>query len=150
MLIERMRDPDQSGDLEEIFEILVTSYSTQGRAVPLEGDLCWRPATDAYETEDTYVVQMDLAGMDPAGIEVQADGESLIVRGIRKDIAPPGKKHYFKMEINVGPFVRRVPIPVQVDWGSATARYRNGFLYVIFRKGRRDQHVDRRQIAVDE
>jgi HSP20 family molecular chaperone IbpA len=46
--------------------------------------------------------------------------------------------------------VRRVPIPVQVDWASATARYRNGFLYVIFRKGSMGQRADRRQIAVDE
>lgn len=150
MLIERMRDPDDVGDLEEIFEILVTSYGTQGRGVPLEGDLCWRPATDAYETEDTFVVQMDLAGMDPTGIEVMTDGDSLTVRGIRQDIAPPGKKHYFKMEINVGPFVRRVNIPVAVDWASATARYRNGFLYVTFQKGRPGRRSDRRQIAVDE
>ena len=39
------------GDLEEIFEILVTSYSQRGGAVPGEADLCWRPAADAYETQ---------------------------------------------------------------------------------------------------
>jgi len=148
MLSERMTDLDKLGELEEIFEILVTSYSQKGGAVPTEGDLCWRPATDAYETKDTFVVQMDLAGMDPAGIEVLMDGENLTVRGIRQDIAPPGKKHFIKMEINVGPFIRRVPIPVPVNLKSAVARYRNGFLYVTFKKGRHREKT-RRHISVD-
>ena len=47
-----MKKPEHGGDLEEIFEILVTSYSQKGGALPGEGDLCWRPATDVYETEE--------------------------------------------------------------------------------------------------
>jgi HSP20 family protein len=149
MLIERLRDSYRLGDFEEIFEILVSSYGPKKGGVPTESDLCWRPATDAYETEETFVVQMDLAGMDPQSIEVMTDGSSLLVRGIRQDIAVPGKKHFFKMEISVGPFVRRVPIPVQVDLRSAVARYRNGFLYVTFKKGG-SRGTGRRQIVVDK
>lgn len=143
-----MKDPDRLGDLEEIFEILVTSYGQKGGAIPTEGDLCWRPATDAYETEDGFVVQMDLAGMEPSQIEVICDQNTLIVRGIRPDRMGPGKKHFHKMEINVGPFVRRIPITANVDPRTAEARYTNGFLYVTFRKG--DQRdAQRRQIVVD-
>ncbi len=149
MLSEHTAEVNRLGELEEIFEILVTSYSQKGGTVPTEGDLCWRPATDAYETQDTFVVQMDLAGMDPAGIEVLTDGESLTVRGIRQDISPPGKKHFIKMEISVGPFIRRVSIPIPVDLRSAVARYRNGFLYVTFKKGKRRDTI-RRHISVDE
>jgi HSP20 family protein len=149
MISERNTGPIRLGELEEIFEILVTSYSQKGGAIPTEGDLCWRPATDAYETKDTFVVQMDLAGMEPTGIEVLTDGEHLTVRGIRQDISPPGKKHFIKMEINVGPFIRRVPIPIPVDLRSAVARYRSGFLYVTFKKGRR-RGSTRRHITVGE
>lgn len=148
MLVERMTESERPGGMEDIFEILVTSLSAHGGGVPLEGDLSWRPATDAYETEQTFVVQMDLAGMSPRDIEVSTDGETLIVRGIRQDIAPPGKKHYSKMEINVGPFERRIAIPVEVDPQSALARYQNGFLYVTLRKGRRRVY-QRRRIDVD-
>lgn len=142
-----MTKRNRLGDLEEIFEILVTSYAQRGGSVPAEGDLCWRPATDAYETQETFVVQMDLAGMDPAQIEVLCDENSLLVRGIRKEDSGEGKKHYHKMEISVGPFARRVPITVEVDTTSARARYQNGFLYVTFRKGPSDAQ-ERRQIAV--
>lgn len=143
-----MKKPDGMGDLGEIFEILVTSYGRRGVTVPSEADLAWRPATDAYETEDSFVVQMDLAGMDPAQIEVLTDGENLIVRGVRQDTASHGKKHFYKMEINVGPFVRHVPILVEIDQMSAVARYRNGFLYVTFDKGTGGGQ-GRHQITVD-
>lgn len=149
MLVERTTEADKPAGMGEIFEILVTSIAPSRGGLPLEGDLCWRPATDAYETEDQFVVQMDLAGMRPADIEVSTDGESLVVSGVRQDIAPLGKKHYFKMEINVGPFVRRIQLPVPVDPRSATARYRNGFLFVSLKKGRRQQPT-RRRIDVDE
>ncbi len=65
-----MHGSGRPGELEEIFEILVTSYAQKGGAIPGDRDLCWRPATDAFETEEVFVVQMDLAGMDPAQIEV--------------------------------------------------------------------------------
>ncbi len=149
MLLERSAAPDRPGGMGEIFEILVSSLAAGHGGLPLEGDLCWRPATDAYETADTFVVQMDLAGMDPAAIEISTDGEVLVVSGIRQDIAPPGKKHYSKMEISVGPFVRRIEIPVEIDPASAVARYHNGFLFVTLRKGRRRQPA-RRRIDVQE
>ncbi len=139
---------DRLGGAEEIFEILVTSYAQRGGTLPADAELCWRPATDAYETEDSFVVQMDLAGMDPARIEIQADARSLLVRGIRDDTSVPGKKHFHEMEISVGPFTRRVMMNVPVDPASARAVYRNGFLYVTFRKGD-DPRAGGRQIAID-
>ncbi len=125
----------RAGQLDEIFEILVASYAQKGGIVPPEGELCWHPATDAYETADLFVVQMDLAGMDPGRIEVLSDEHSLLVRGIRPETPASGKKHYHKMEISIGPFSRRVPLSVDVDPNSATAIYRNGFLVITFKRG---------------
>jgi HSP20 family protein len=142
-----MSKRDRTGDLEEIFEILVTSYAQKGGVIPGESDMCWRPATDAYETDEHFIVQVDLAGMDPAQIEVLADEKSLVIRGIRKESSVPGKKHFHKMEINVGPFIRKIPIAVKVDPGSATAEYRSGFLYVTLVKGS-GRSTDRRQITI--
>lgn len=135
-------------DPDEFFEILVTTFGQRGRGRPGEAELCWRPATDVYETSDGFVVQMDLAGMDPSCIEVACDDRSLLVRGVRAESAAPGPKHFHTMEINVGPFERRVRLPAGLDAAGATARYRAGFLYVNFRKGE-PREGRRRQIAVD-
>ncbi|PID80938.1 hypothetical protein CSB20_04910 [bacterium DOLZORAL124_64_63] len=143
-----MTKKPRSGQLDDIFEILVASYAQKGGRVPPEGDLCWHPATDAYETEESFVVMMDLAGMDPERIEVLADEHNLLVRGIRPEVLARGKKHYHKMEISIGPFSRRVPLSVEVDPGSATAVYRNGFLTVTFKRGKR-QAATRRNIDIN-
>ena len=142
-----MSKRDRTGDLEEIFEILVTSYAQKGGVIPGESDLSWKPATDAYESEESFIIQMDLAGMDPTQIEVLADEKNLLVRGIRQDTSGSGKKHFHKMEINVGPFSRRIKLPVEVDAATATARYRSGFLFVTFAKGRGGSE-HRRQITI--
>ena len=137
------------GELSEIFEILVTSYAQKGGVIPAEGDLCWKPATDAYETAEAFVVQFDLAGLKPSQIEVLTDEHSLLVRGIRQETVEESKKHFHKMEISVGPFARRVPIAVDVDPASAVAHYRNGFLFVTFRKGA-GETCNSRQIEIQD
>ncbi len=138
----------RKGESEDVFEILVTAYAQKSGALTTEGELCWSPATDVYETDETFVVQMDLAGMEPSRIEVVCDGRLLLVRGVRTESAGPGRKHFHIMEINVGPFVRRVPLPPDVDPDSAAANYRGGFLYVTFRRGM-PRRMGRRQIDVD-
>ncbi len=143
-----MTPAGRKGDLDEIFEILVTSYVEKGGTRTAEGDLCWRPATDVYETEDLLVVQVELAGLQPAAIEVLCDGQTLVVRGQREESAEPGRKHFHTMEIDVGPFVRRVPLPAEIDPATAAARYRGGFLFVTFRKGT-PRPGRSRQITVD-
>ncbi len=143
-----MRGSGRPGELEEIFEILVTSYSQKGGYLPGDRELCWRPATDVFETDDSVVVQMDLAGMDPNQIEVLADAGSVLVRGIRKEFSGGGKKHYHEMEISVGPFSRRVNFTVPVDPISGHAQYRNGFLLVEFKRGISKETCNR-QIVID-
>lgn len=148
MFAEKRIASDRIDDLEEVFEILVTTFGRKGGAVPSEGDLCWRPATDAYDTEDSFVVVMDLAGMAPGQIEILTDGQSLTVRGVRNEQAPGQKKHFIKMEIDVGPFVRRVPLSEGIDPASGVASYRNGFLTVTFSKGGRP-NGKKRKIEVE-
>lgn len=143
-----MSKHDRVGDLEEIFEILVTSYSRRGALSPADTEMCWRPPADAYETEESFIVQIELAGLDPRQVEILADAEFLLVRGVRQDISPPGKKHFHEMEISVGPFARRVPLIPGADPTSATARYQNGFLYITFVKGKAGSSPSRR-IRID-
>jgi len=143
-----MTPSGRRGNPDEIFEILVTSYGQKPSGMTADADLCWRPATDVYENETEFVVQVDLAGMDPAQIQVDCDGETVVIKGVRSETADPGHKHFHTMEINVGPFVRRVPVIQGVDPETATARYRGGFLFVTFRKGE-PRSPRRRQIAID-
>ena len=141
------RGRDRS-DMEDVFDVFFATPTRTSRAIKMEGGIGWRPATDVYETEDAFVIQLDLAGMHRDAIEVFVDEEFVVVRGTRTDIAPPGKKHFHKMEIMVGPFERHVRMPAYVDANTAKATYKSGFLFVTLTRGE-GRCDERRVITID-
>jgi len=93
----------------------------------------WRPRADVFETDDEIVVYMDIAGMRSEDFRVEFVDGVLSIAGER---APrqEGKRHYHAMEVQVGPFERRLRLPVPVDPASLRAVYEQGFLDVRLKK----------------
>jgi HSP20 family protein len=97
----------------------------------------WEPAIDVYETDDSIVVVVELAGVDESDIELTADRETFTVRGYRgKASQAGGKRTYYRMEIAGGPFGRTVNLPVPIDTASMTASYEEGLVEVILPKAK--------------
>lgn len=94
----------------------------------------WRPATDVYETESVFVIRMDVAGLKRDDLKIVLDEGCLTICGMRHDTIPKGKKHFHKMEITVGPFERKIPVPRGWEVGEARAKYHNGVLEVELEK----------------
>ncbi len=97
----------------------------------------WRPPTDIYETEDAFVVLVEVAGMREAEFVVTLDRQLLSIRGVRAD--REGPKAYHQMEVAYGEFVTEVQIPVPVDAPRIDASYADGFLRVRLPKARPKQ-----------
>jgi len=104
-----------------------------GRPVGFVGSLKWKPPTDVYETADTVVVHMDIAGMHPEDFQIVLTDGILTISGERL-ARREGKRHYHAMEIQIGPFERRLRIPAPVDADSVHANYEAGFLEVRLHK----------------
>ncbi len=51
------------------------------------GEVPWVPAADVYRTRRGWLVKYDLAGVRPEEIELTADGQTLTIRGVRRDFA---------------------------------------------------------------
>ena len=92
----------------------------------------WRPPTDAYETEDTYIVVVEAAGMRGAEFSVTFERQTLWIRGSRGDSGGP--KAYNQMEIAYGDFETGVHVNAPVDESAIEASYSDGFLRVILPK----------------
>jgi len=127
------KDRSFSKDIEQMRE-LVDHLLSDFKESFIRDTIMWRPATDVYETEEEFVVRMDLAGIRKQDVSVMLEGDRLLVRGIRRDTIPPGRKHFHKMEIVVGPFERCIPVPADCDRERAEASYRDGFLEIRLRK----------------
>jgi len=94
----------------------------------------WSPPTDEYETEEAYIVRVEIAGMREEDFEVAIENHTLYISGSRRDHA--GQRAYHQMEIRFGKFAAIVPLPGLVDVETSRAEYRDGFLTVTLPKTR--------------
>jgi HSP20 family protein len=92
----------------------------------------WSPPTDVYETEENYVIKMEVAGMRDDDFEVTFEGNTLLIRGQRSDRNE--KRAYHQMEIRFGRFEIAVEVPVVIDIEKAIAEYKDGFLIIVLPK----------------
>lgn len=97
----------------------------------------WSPPTDEYETETTYVVRVEIAGMREEDFEVLLENDTLLISGSRSDV--PDRRAYQQMEIRFGKFATSVNIPGPVDVDQAHAEYKDGFLTVVLPKATPNQ-----------
>ena len=131
-----MEDPkviklsEMLGPLEEEMEFFFTNFFGTSYPSLYRKELCWKPPTDVYETEDEFVVIMELAQMSPEDVSITLQEEILTIRGVRKAIPPAEQRRYHKMEVNYGPFERKIAIPVDLDMDALEATYQDGFLEI--------------------
>lgn len=92
----------------------------------------WSPPTDVYETEDKYIIRIEVAGMRESDFEITFDKGNLVVRGVRTDI--PEKRGYHQMEIHFGKFTTSIGIPGAIDLDRSQAEYQDGFLIISMSK----------------
>jgi len=111
----------------------VLAEAIPGRWRPDRGSV-WRPPTDVYETDDSVVVIVEVAGLKEGDYEITLTNRTLTVKGQRRD--PADKLAYHQMEINYGEFRTQVylPWPLEDTDEGVEATYEDGFLRVVLRK----------------
>lgn len=97
----------------------------------------WTPPTDVYETEQKFIVRVELAGMREEDFEVALDEGLLTISGIRPDSNE--RRAYHQMEIWFGKFEVIIDVPVPVNIDASTAEYKDGFLVVMLHKASSQQ-----------
>ena len=92
----------------------------------------WSPPTDMYETEDAYIVRVEIAGMGEADFTVSVEENFLIISGSRPDVQE--RRAYHQMEIRCGKFTSAVSLHDPIDLENASAEYEDGFFVVVLPK----------------
>jgi HSP20 family protein len=89
----------------------------------------FQPQCDCYRTDDPPTVHLllELPGVDPAAVRIVAVGTTLVISGTRERPHPAAAR-YHQVEIEYGPFERRIELAEDVDADAATAVYEAGML----------------------
>ena len=102
----------------------------------------WEPAIDLYETDDEFMVTVELAGVKESDLKMTVDRNVFAISGERQMPLPSSKTGvYHQMEIASGPFERSITLPESVDAEKARASYEDGLVVVIFPKIKKEQTI---------
>jgi len=91
-----------------------------------------RPAVETVVRGDEAIIRCDLPGVDPKQVEVTLLGDTLTIRGERRDERSREEKaRYVVRELSYGSFERSFRVPDGIDGAKVQARYANGVLEVV-------------------
>ena len=72
------------------------------------GETDWFPAVDLAETEQEYVFEVDLPGLNSENVQLEVDGAAISIRG-KRPCRSQGRR--LRTERPSGAFVRTLPLP---------------------------------------
>lgn len=100
--------------------------------VILRSRAVWEPNADVVIDDDarSLVVRVELAGADSESLRVFVDERHLFISGRRSDTARLRNGSFLQKEIADGEFVKKIALPVGVQYDEVTATYTDGMLTI--------------------
>ena len=123
------------GIQKEMLKLIGEVSSLRGNSLSLEDaiDDIWHPKCDVYQTDDEWIIVVELAGLMKEEISISITKEYVRISGSRA-LSCPGNSSYYIMEIETGRFDRRLFFPdVALDKDNPKVRYENGILRLVFK-----------------
>ena len=94
------------------------------------------PKMNVYQTKDSVVAEVSLAGMDPKNVKIVVEDDMLTVKGEKKEEKEEKDRDYYFKEIKSGSFARSVSLPVSVKANEAQAESKDGMLKITIPKAK--------------
>jgi len=94
----------------------------------------WTPAIRLVENGDRYVLTIQLAGINPDVIDIQATRESLVISGERQQPEVLEGDRVLHDDIRYGSFRRVVNLPEAIQNDAVEANFEHGFLTLTLPK----------------
>lgn len=95
------------------------------------------PAVEMTEKPDSYVISVEVPGIEPESIDLQIDGNALILKGEKHSEREEQEEDYTFSERSYGAFERRIVLPADCAKDKVEAKAKNGVLKITLpREGR--------------
>jgi HSP20 family protein len=90
----------------------------------------WVPPLDIFETQEKFVVNVELAGVSPESVDLSVEDSTLTVRGEREFYRDVPEEAFHRVERRYGPFARSLTLPQTADAGRIEASFDKGVLTI--------------------
>jgi HSP20 family molecular chaperone IbpA len=98
----------------------------------------WAPPVEVFETQDAYVVNLELPGLGQEDVKVTQTNNILTVRGARRFKKANEEIVYHSSERTYGTFERLFPMPGNVQAERMKNTFTNGILQITIPKSKAD------------
>jgi HSP20 family protein len=92
------------------------------------------PPLDVRETDDAYIVEVELPGVNPKDTDVSIEGRTVTIRGQFAEEQEKQEGNFLLRERRRGQFMRAVALPGMVEVDKAASQYENGELTITLPK----------------
>lgn len=122
------------GEMDNLFERFFGDVWGTSMLESLPARLGWGPRIDLAESENEITVKAELPGVEPNEVSVDVIGNTLTIRGEKKQEKEEKRENYHCVERQYGSFHRSVQLPASVDPNKVEAVFKNGVLTITMPK----------------
>ena len=112
--------------LDSVFNEVSNAFDTAPTA--------WTPAIRLVEYEEQYVLTIQLSGITPDSLDIQATRESIMISGERQQPGVAEGGRVLHDDIHYGTFRRVVNLPEAIQNDAVEASFEHGFLTLTLPK----------------
>ncbi|RME69502.1 MAG: Hsp20/alpha crystallin family protein [Nitrospirae bacterium] len=126
--LRRWEEPFRSffEEVEDLFERFFGDYEVEPAT---ERWSILSPKVDMVESDKDYKLTAELPGIEEKDLEVTLDDDNVLtIKGEKKEEKEDRDKNYYYRERRFGSFVRRIPLPEDIDADKIEAKFKNGVL----------------------
>jgi HSP20 family protein len=93
----------------------------------------FQPNADVFVDEERghVVAVIEVARADAETLRIGFDGRYLVIAGRRVEVARARRGSFVQKEIAHGEFLKRIPLPVAIEYDRISATYEDGLLIVV-------------------
>lgn len=98
------------------------------------------PPAEMEETADAIYLRLEVPGINPEELDIQASAEAISIRGERKWEAKTEEKGMTRSEFRYGQFQRVIPLSTRINSNNVQADYKNGIIELTLPKAEEEKH----------
>jgi HSP20 family protein len=126
------KENNNSNKIDNSFTPIPSHFLSNSSIQSIHRGHFWKPPTDVYETENDFIVSVEIAGMKIEDFSVEFEKQSLLIQGKRNIEFEKCALH--QIEIHSGEFLICIDISAPFNKEISHIEYQNGFLTVSLPK----------------
>ena len=118
--------------MDDLFEHFMHGFEIE----PFESRVMatFSPRIDVTEDDKAIKVIAELPGMDEKDLDISLRGDTLTIKGEKREEKEHKGEDYYRMERSYGSFSRMIPLPSEVETDKVQAELKKGVLTVTLPK----------------